>query len=61
MIILRNSKQNWFAVFLMNRNTREENEAPKKSAKMKQFLVSNREEKCRISVFGCEIGGNLVK
>mgnify|MGYP003081585273 len=45
----------------MNRNTREENEAPKKSAKMKQFLVSNREEKCRISVFGCEIGGNLVK
>ena len=47
--------------FLMNRNTREENEAPKKSAKMKQFLVSNREEKCRISMFGCEIGGNLVK
>lgn len=61
MIILRNSKRNWFAVFLMKRNTREENEAPKKSAKMKQFLVSNREEKCRISVFGCEIGGNLVK
>ena len=61
MIILRNSKRNWFAVFLMHRNTREENEAPKKSAKMKQFLVSNREEKCRISVFGCEIGGNLVK
>ena len=61
MIILRNSKRNWFAVFLMNRNTRAENEAPKKSAKMKQFLVSNREEKCRISVFGCEIGGNLVK
>ena len=30
MIILRNSKRNWFAVFLMNRNTREENEAPKK-------------------------------
>ena len=51
----------WFAVFLMNRNTREENEAPKKSAKMKQFLVSNREEKCRITVFGCEIGRNLVK
>jgi hypothetical protein len=45
----------------MNRNAREENEATKKSAKMKQFLVSNREEKCRISVFGCEIGGNLVK
>ena len=61
MIILRNSKRNWFAVFLMNRNTREVKEAPKKSAKMKQFLVSNREEKCRISVFGCEIGGNLVK
>ena len=45
----------------MNRNTSKENEAPKKSAKMKPFLVSNREEKCRISVLGCEIGGNLVK
>ena len=32
-----------------------------KTSKRKPFLVSNREEKCRISVFGCEIGGNLVK